>query len=591
MTRRIWVALIYLLAVVCMSGGVWWFALSSDLETLADRGEADLSVASDRLVGQLQRYGELAVLLADHPVLLAAADGGAQGDLTTLLRETADKTGSLEILAVSNRGRLISGSSSEAVVASDEPALRRALNDGALGTDHGLLGDLPVRVFTFAAPVFSSGGPVVGAVVVRVDIAAIEAEWRGDAMMVAFTDAAGVVFASNRSELLFMTRAPEEVPPDAAIASAELRRFPDVRSFFMAGQEIWRLDAGRYLPRTAIHLVRPLPVIGMTGQALVDISPAMWLAGWQALFTAAAGLVVGAFLLVLSDRRRALAERLRTEAAVNAVLERRVSERTAALTEANRALRREIDERIAAEEALKRAQDELIQAGKLSALGQMSAGISHELNQPLMAISSFAENGAAFLKRDKPDKAAENFVRISDLSRRMGRIIRNLRSFARQEVQPVRPVDLVGVVESVLELARGRLKREQVDLVWTAPGEPVLVRGGEVRLQQVVMNLISNAIDAMEGQPERRLELALDRAESVRLLVTDTGPGIAAPDRIFDPFYTTKEVGRSEGMGLGLSISYGIVQGFGGHIRGSNREHGGAVFVLELEPVAEEAAA
>ncbi|MCP1170051.1 ATP-binding protein, partial [Limimaricola sp. ASW11-118] len=246
---------------------------------------------------------------------------------------------------------------------------------------------------------------------------------------------------------------------------------------------------------------------------------------------------------------------------------------------------REVGERAAAEARLRRAQAELVQAGKLSALGQMSAGISHELNQPLMAIRSFAENAETFLARDNPQAAGRNLERISELARRMGRIIRNLRAFARQESEPVRDVDLVGVIEAALEMAAARARQAEVTIDWTPPEAPVVVRGGEVRLQQVVLNLVGNAIDAMEGRARKRLSIAIARdAGRVRLTVRDTGPGIDAPDRIFDPFYTTKEVGAAEGMGLGLSISYGLVQSFGGAIRGRNHEEGGAEFTVELDP-------
>jgi two-component system C4-dicarboxylate transport sensor histidine kinase DctB len=135
----------------------------------------------------------------------------------------------------------------------------------------------------------------------------------------------------------------------------------------------------------------------------------------------------------------------------------------------------------------------------------------------------------------------------------------------------------------VLELAGPRLAEAGVALRWRPPPAPVKARGGEVRLQQVVMNLVSNAIDAMADSEKKEIEIRVMEGEShVSIEVLDTGPGIAEPDRIFDPFYSTKEVGQAEGMGLGLSISYGLVQSFGGNIRGRNREGGGAVFTVEL---------
>ena len=152
-------------------------------------------------------------------------------------------------------------------------------------------------------------------------------------------------------------------------------------------------------------------------------------------------------------------------------------------------------------------------------------------------------------------------------------------------------VDLVAVVNSALELSETRLARDAVTVEWTPPA-PVHVIGGEVRLGQVVLNLIGNAADAMAGLEERRITLSLRRDDGrVVLEVADTGPGIEEPEKIFEPFYTTKAVGAAEGMGLGLSISYGLVQSFGGAIRGRNRPGGGAVFTVELTPASPEAPA
>ena len=276
--------------------------------------------------------------------------------------------------------------------------------------------------------------------------------------------------------------------------------------------------------------------------------------------------------------------------ALNQVLEVRVAERTAELSEANAHLRHEVRERQEAEAALKRAQADLVQAGKLSALGLMSAGISHELNQPLMAIRSFAENGAAYLARGRSEVAGENLGRISELARRMGRIIQNLRAFSRQESEAPDRVDVVAVLAGVVEMTEARVAQEGVELAFDRPPYPVWVRGGEVRLGQVFLNLVSNALDAMQGHERRVLRLGIAEGQGITVTVADTGPGIADPGKVFDPFYTTKKIGAAEGMGLGLSISYGIVQSFGGDIRGQNSPEG-AVFSVRLERWAEEVAA
>ena len=566
MIRRA-VALVVFLAVTgAVTGGVWWQALTDALSRLEDRGRADLALAGDRLLAQLQRYREMTVLTASHPDVLDLAlnPDNPSDTVDTRLRATADITRSDELLLVDRDGRVIASSGPGwASDRSAAPYFRRAMQ-GALGFQHEIDPETGRRLFVYASPVFAPDGPVVGALVSRIETEAVEVIWRGEPMIVFFTDDDGVAFVSNRDELI-LVRLDLLPEADATGRPPLLRRKED----YIDRHEVWHLDGGPYLPKRALHLTRPLPVIGMTGEALVDIGPAERQAELQALVAAAACLVIGAVLYALLERRRALAVQLAAEEEANARLESRVEERTRELSEAN--------------EQLHRAQAELVRAGKLSALGQMSAGISHELNQPLMAIRSFAENAGLFLDRSQPAKAAENLGRINDLARRMGRIIKNLRSFASQENEGMSDVDLVAATGAALELAEARLRSANVRVNWRAPSRPVWVRGGEVRLQQVIMNLLSNAADAMsERGGEVRIRVVRSDGR-VRLTIADTGPGIAEPDRIFDPFYSTKEVGASEGMGLGLSISYGIVQSFGGTIVGRNRETGGAEFVVELE--------
>lgn len=583
---RIAAVVTFLVAVAGLSLAVGLVGYLSALDQLEQRGQSDLALASDRLTGELQRYRELAVLMADHPVAAATVDGQTDG-ADDLLRRTADKTGSLDILVVSNAGvELASASGLGRETHGGLPYFTRAM-DGALGIYHLVHGRYGRRTFLFAAPIFSDDGPVSGAVIVVVNVDAVEAVWRGARPTVFFTDDLGVTFISNRSELLFMAR-----EPDVAGRSATAEYAPDILIPFMThdvtdrrGRAVWSIEGQRYVPRNALHLSLPLPVIQMTGEALLDTAPARLLARLQAGAAAAICLAFGAMLFLATERRRTLA-------LANARLEGAVEARTAELSDTNAELRREVSERIATEAQLKKAQSDLVQAGKLSALGQMSAGISHELNQPLMAIRSYAENAESYLERGNTKVAGQNLGRIAELARRMGRIIRNLRAFAKQESEGLMDVDVAGVIAAVLEITQARADASQVDIIWSAPETPLIVRGGEVRLQQVVLNLVTNAMDAMEGQDApRRIEIDTDvTGGRVDLYVRDTGPGLTAPDRIFDPFYSTKQVtsdgSGQDGMGLGLSISYGLVQSFGGMIRGRNHPSGGAVFTVTLDAVA-----
>ena len=557
-----WGIVAYLVSVALFVVGVWWYGYIAALGQLDRRAQSDLALAADSLSAELRRYRELAVLTADRPQLAAVFTGsGTLETVRPILQQISDKTGALDIVLLDTKGLpLVGTQGAPAFGHAGAPYFERAM-DGALGVDHPVRNG--VRTFVFAAPLFSKFGPVIGAVLVYAGVEGVERAWRGARPVVFFTDKQGIVFVSNRSELVLRPRAQGDF---LNYTTSEIR-----------GMEVWQIAGSRYVPHRAVHRTQDLPVISMQGEVLLDIAPARQIAFLQAAAASALCLAFGALLFLAMQRRHTLAES-------NAKLEHRVQDRTAQLSSANLSLRREVEVRRAAELRLNKVQSDLVQAGKLSALGQMSAGISHELNQPLMAIQSFAENGRSFLDSNRLDMVAKNLGKISELAHRMDRIIRNLRAFARQESEPLGNVDIGRVVDTVLELLGPKILQAKVLVLWVRP-DSIIVRGGDVRLQQVVLNLISNGIDAMELSDPSVLTIeVIPESDCVTLAVRDTGPGITEPEKIFEPFYTTKAIGAAEGMGLGLSISYGLVQSFGGMIRGRNHEAGGAIFTVELIP-------
>jgi two-component system C4-dicarboxylate transport sensor histidine kinase DctB len=283
------------------------------------------------------------------------------------------------------------------------------------------------------------------------------------------------------------------------------------------------------------------------------------------------------------QRRARLAERLQVQREARGELERRVAERTADLAEVNRLLKEEVAERRATERALRKTQSDLVQAGKLAALGQMSAALSHELNQPLAATRTYADNAAVLIDRGRVAEARETVARIASLVDRMAAIGRHLRNFARKPNQKLGPVALDEVVRDTLEIVAWRLKAANAELVVDLGPAPPCVHAGSVRLQQVLVNIVSNAADAVEGLPDRRIELCARReGERVLITVADRGAGVpeAIAGRIFDPFFSTKGVGK--GLGLGLSISYNIVKDFGGELTVGRRPEGGALVTISL---------
>ncbi|MEP4038230.1 MULTISPECIES: ATP-binding protein [unclassified Pseudophaeobacter] len=570
--RRWSLLLGFALAVFCIVGASWIYGYRQALDSLAKRSVADLALASDRVSTQLQIYQELAVLTADHPVLEQLGTEAERVEARRVLRSIADKTSALDVFYADPAGKVLAAA--EGVTGGDiagEGYFQRAMQ-GALGIGSDVLRGNGRRAYFYAAPNFAPGAGVSGVLVVVADVEDVEQTWRGSLPAVFFTNDHDEVFISNRPELLFWQQTGER---QGAVVPAEEQLDYEVLS--VGGYEIWKLSGSAYLPSRALHLTVALPIIGLTGQILVDVAPARRLASLQAAALGALCLAFGTFLFLTMERRRSLAE-------ANAVLESRVETRTRALQSTNSQLRREVSEREEAEAALKKAQEELVQAGKLSALGQMSAGISHELNQPLMAIQQFAENGEAFLQRGQIDRVGENLSRITSMSARMARIIKNLRAFSRNENEPMARVDLVQVINTAVELTGSRLETDAVTLSWSPPeaDDPIYAWGGEVRLTQVFVNLINNAADAMLGQEDRAISITLEAGTRLAVAVTDIGPGIKEPEKMFDPFYSTKVVSSSEGMGLGLSISYGLLQSFGGNIHGRNGARG-AVFTVELD--------
>ncbi|AWM87878.1 ATP-binding protein [Microvirga sp. 17 mud 1-3] len=231
----------------------------------------------------------------------------------------------------------------------------------------------------------------------------------------------------------------------------------------------------------------------------------------------------------------------------------------------------------------RQTRDDLVQAAKLAALGQMAAGISHELNQPLAAIRSHAHNGAVLLERGRTDDARTSLDRIQQLTTRMAELIRHLKRFARRPADALDTVDLRATVEGALTLFEQRITEERVDVRVSFPETPLAVRAEEVRLEQVVVNLLSNALDALDGRNERRIEIVARTAgRRISLTVADNGPGIEERHRgaIFDPFFTTKPAGL--GLGLGLSMSYNIAKDFGGDLVLAKTGRDGTTFVIEL---------
>ena len=246
----------------------------------------------------------------------------------------------------------------------------------------------------------------------------------------------------------------------------------------------------------------------------------------------------------------------------------------------------ELDELSRALAIFRQTRDELVQSAKLAALGQMAAGIGHELNQPLAAIRSHAHNGAVLLARGRADEAAASFGRIEGLTVRMAQSISHLKRFARRPEPEISAVSLDAVIEGALSLFAQRIADENIEVIRAVPPD-LFVLAEEVRLEQVVVNLIANAMDAVHDADQRRIVVGARRGtDHVSIAISDTGMGIADGVRadIFDPFFTTKPPGS--GLGLGLSLSFNIIRDFGGRLLLAESSPSGSTFAIELREAA-----
>src|SRR5205085_8086101 len=223
--------------------------------------------------------------------------------------------------------------------------------------------------------------------------------------------------------------------------------------------------------------------------------------------------------------------------------------------------------------------EQLLQSEKMSAVGQLIAGVAHELNNPLTAILGYAQ----LLDQAGLDHRSADYVKkLFKQAQRTHRVVQNLLSFARQRKPAKQDVDLKKVLEETLALREYDLKVSNITLERDLPDDMPSVVGDPHQLEQVFLNVINNALDAMlESSSSGVLKVrGFCRGNFVCVEFDDSGPGIKDPNRIFDPFYTTKSIGK--GTGLGLSICYGIIKEHGGDITARNGENGGAVVEIRL---------
>ena len=446
-------------------------------------------------------------------------------------------------------------------------------------------------------------GKIIGVAVIKVRLEALEERWQRARLEAFVSDENGIIILSSdparrlksvrpltadikerlaRSLQYYWFPLNELVPleRESIADGVEKLTFPANSSVDHEHTVVSYLAQTRELADTPWHLTLLTPLEDLRREAAN-----------QGMLVAVACALVAFLLIAWNERRKVISTRLAAREALeqaNNELERRITDRTADLRASNERLKGQIRERRQAEETLRQAQDELIQAGKLAAIGQMSTSIAHELNQPLAALRTLSGNTVRFLERGALDTASANLRTINDLVDRMGRITASLRAFARRG-EDKGQASLVKAVEAALQLLAARLDSASLDLHQQIDDVELAI--DQTRLEQILVNLIGNALDAMQAQPLPILWLEGDVFEGrYRLRVRDNGHGIDAEARkhLFEPFFTTKP--GEQGLGLGLTLSASLAAAAGGTLNAEDPAEGGTMFVLVLPLVDRRAA-
>lgn len=584
--KRISLIFVLLYLFCALLGGQWVWKHSYNLLVLEH--QAQLDRFASHITSKLDKYAHIPELLSQDQELVDALiqpQNSAQIELTNrYLEHVNDVILASDTYLIDQYGTTISASNwdkERSFVGRNfafRPYFKQAIVGSesqyfALGSTSGLRGYYYSYPVTYAAE-------IIGVVVVKMDLSAIEDNWTSKQNYFVASDKNHVIFMSSNPDWLFHSLSP--------LADAKKNEILASRQYLDTNISSLNFSGDLYL--TSTELTQPHQV-GFQGDFITSsrslpgehltirvMSPKV-LVLWDTLgFVSILTLIFAVFFLIYQliahrQQRQRQIDQVHIEA--NQKLEFQVMERTAEL-------HAEIHRRAKTEEALIQTQDELVQAAKLAVLGQMSASISHELNNPLAAIRSYAENGKLFLMKDKPDKTIENLTRISSLTERMAKISQQLKSFARRSsANELIDVQLNPVILSAKELLKPQLKSSRVnfDCQLLERDESVVIN--PIQLEQVLINLLTNGIQALDNIEPKQLSLSIEPSdEHINIHIEDNGSGIDSDkmNNLFEPFYTTKK----NGLGLGLSISQQIMQSMNGNLFVSRSPLGGARFTVQL---------
>lgn len=596
--RIVLISLLTALAVALIAGA-YLIATRVATAELRQSGDRQLQIIALDLESVLERYETLPYSVSYLPlaaqVLADQQNRELVQQLNLTLQDMQKQAKIAAIYLMNADGKTIAASNWNSTLSyvgqnfSFRPYFHEPMsNNGAVPGHFYAIGNTTnIPGYFISQPVYPIGArrgsvPPVGVIAVKISLNEFEKAWRSNDEPIVLADSNGVVFLSNRPEWQYRS-----------LRSLDAEVQKDIQATLQyAGKNIQAIAA---LPKKVQagfgeYLARPIGRLGWQLMLFPSESKVIH-AGMQAAgITLLLLVLLAAFAGVYYQRYRRLQERQAAQFALKQAaddLDQKIALQTQELTRANAQLEAQLNKLQEADQLLRSAQNETVQTGKLALLGQMAAGITHELNQPLTAIRAFADNAAVLMTRGKLDEVNANLKHISDASARMGAIIGQLKGFARKSAGNLSQVDVSAAIRASAALLAGEFARNEVQLHLQIP-DSLFVLGDHVRIEQVLINLLRNALDAVEAASLKQVEVVLEQnAETVLIRIIDTGPGLPehVREHLFEPFFTTKPSGK--GLGLGLAISSSIVQAMGGELLAENRApddatHGGAEFIVRI---------
>lgn len=523
------------------------------------RAELRSALYTGNLLSELRRTAVVPLLLARDPLLIGSLADNNYTETSARLIAAQEEIGVVSIRLLDASGRTVGSTDrhqlgTNYVLAPFYVEAMRARDTIFSFSNQGTGG----YEFTYSRAVVSEN-KTLGVIVVAADLTRLERSWSGISDAVAVTDNTGNIILSTEPRWRGLTM------PEAL----------GVRSAPSAIQRAFQVTADWTNPPADAYL---------QGQAVMRSETRIPFRGWQMIsFTtydsirervnAVLALEITVFAILLAGTFYVLSRRARVQSVA-------YMRESADLRALNQRLTREIEERERIQRELRVAEQTMQQSSKLAALGEMSAGVSHELNQPLAAMKTYLAGARLLLSRQRPEEALSSFQRIDDLIERMGAITRQLKSYARKGGEAVEPVDLRAAASSALTMMEPQLRLRIIHVARNFPRSRVMVLADRIRLEQVIINLLRNAVDAVKDRKDPSIEISVESGAHAYLSVRDNGPGVEDLEKLFEPFWTTKKPG--EGTGLGLAISSTIVADFGGRLTAHNETTGGAVFRVEL---------